>query len=101
MAQTTTPSLNEIAREQFRMFDGISDRIALTVEDRRRLLRLSGEEWLAWSRVPHGGELPRHPAAAVVLLRVGMAAHRLTVLAEQRDAAELAPAVREPEMSGA
>jgi hypothetical protein len=99
MAQGTSPKLEQIAREQFRMFDGIAERTALTDEDRRRLLLLSEQQWLAWSRVPQGGELPRHPEVAVILLRLGAAAHRLVVMAEDRDPAELAPSVHEPEMS--
>ncbi len=84
MAQTTQPGLDDIAREQFRMFDGIGDRIALTDDDRRRVLLLSDEEWSAWSRVPHGGELPRHPEVAVILRRLGTAAYRLAMVAERR-----------------
>jgi hypothetical protein len=99
MTQTTPADLEDTAREQFLMFDGIAESTALTDEDRRRLLRLSDEEWSAWSRVPRGGELPAHPAVAVVLLRLGAAAHRLVVLAEDRAVDALAPAVREPEMS--
>jgi hypothetical protein len=81
-----TQRLDDIAREQFRMFDGIGDRIALTDEDRRRVLLLSDEEWSAWSRVPHGGALPKHPEVSVILLRLGAAAHRLAVVAERRGA---------------
>jgi hypothetical protein len=99
MAWTTPVDLQDIAREQFRMFDDIAQRTALAEENKRRLLRLSEQEWLAWSRVPRGGELPRHPEVAVILLRLGAAAHRLMVMAEDQDAAELAPAIREPEMS--
>jgi len=99
MAQETPPKLEEIAREQFRMFDSIAERAALADEDRRRLLLLSEQQWLAWSRVPQGGELPRHPEVAVVLLRLGAAAHRLVVTSEERGAIELTPAVHEPEMS--
>ncbi|MBV8616433.1 MAG: hypothetical protein JOY66_22045 [Acetobacteraceae bacterium] len=99
MAPTTPADLEDTAREQFLMFDGIAQSTALTDEERQRLLRLSDEEWSAWSRVPHGGELPTHPEVAVVLLRLGAAAHRLVVMAENTAAAALAPAVREPEMS--
>jgi hypothetical protein len=99
MARTTPADLEDIAREQFRMFDDIAERTAVVDENKRRLLRLSEQEWLAWSRVPQGGELPRHPEVAVILLRLGAVAHRLVVMAEDQDAAELAPAVREPEMS--
>jgi hypothetical protein len=89
MAQTTQPGLDNIAREQFRMFDGIGDRIALTDDDRRRVLLLSDKEWSDWSRVPQGGELPRHPEVAVILLRLGTAAHRLAVMEERRGAGSL------------
>lgn len=101
MAQSKPPNLDEIAREQFRMFVGIGNRIALTDEQRRRLLLLSNEEWLVWSRVPHGGELPRHPEVAVILRRLGAAAYRLAMVAERRGAADLAPTICEPEMSRA
>ena len=84
----TTPLVaHAIARAQFRIFDGIGDRIALTEEERRRVLLLSPEEWSAWSRVPEGGPVPTQPVLPVMLRRLGSAAHRLAIVAERRGAA--------------
>ncbi len=78
---------DDIARRQFRVFDGIGDRIAMSAEDRRRILLLSPEEWSAWSRVPNGGPLPARPGLPLMLQRLGAATHRLAVVAERRGAA--------------
>ncbi|MEO9191837.1 MAG: hypothetical protein ABI224_17800 [Acetobacteraceae bacterium] len=75
-----------IAREQFRVFDGIGDRIELTEEERRRILLLLADEYSAWSRVPRGAPLPAQPDLPVMLLRLGTAAHRLAMMAERRGA---------------
>lgn len=76
---------DDITRSQFRVFDGIGDCMAMSAEDRRRVLLLSPEEWSAWSRVPQGGPLPACPGLPVMLRRLGAASHRLTVVAERRN----------------
>ncbi len=81
---TMPPIAHVIAREQFRVFDGIGDRIAMTGEARRRVLLLSPQEWSAWSRVPHGGPLPAQPDLPLMLRRLGAATYRLAVVAERR-----------------
>lgn len=72
-----------IARDQLLIFDRIGDRIALSEEDRRRVLLLSEQEWSAWTRVPRGGEVPPEPPLPVMLRRLGAASHRLAVMAER------------------
>lgn len=73
-----------VARDQFRMFEGMGDRIALSDEDRRRVLLLSEQEWSDWSRIKSGGPLPREPGLPVMLQRLGAAAYRLETMAEKR-----------------
>ena len=73
-----------VARNQFHMFDQIGNEATLTDEDRRRMLRLSAEEWLAWSGLRNGGAVPVLPALPVMLRRLGAASHRLAVVAERR-----------------
>lgn len=80
------PTNYAIARDQFRIFGDYGDRIALSEDQRRRLLLLSEPEWSAWNRVPRGGEVPSEPPLPVMLRRLGAASHRLAVMAE-RDAA--------------
>lgn len=72
-----------IARDQFRIFDRIGDRIALSEDDRRRVLLLSDQEWSAWTRVLRGDEVPPEPPLPVMLRRLGAASHRLAVIAER------------------
>lgn len=72
-----------IARDQIRIFDDYGDRIALSEDERRRLLLLSEPEWSAWNRVPRGGDVPSEPPLPVMLRRLGAASHRLAVLAER------------------
>jgi hypothetical protein len=66
------------------MFDRIGNEAALTDEDRRRLLRLSPQQWLAWSGLRAGGAVPVLPALPVMLRRLGAASHRLAVAAERK-----------------
>jgi len=75
-----------IARDQFRVFDRIGDRIELTEEERRRVLLLSADEYSAWSLVPRGAPLPARPDLSVMLRRLGAATHRLAMVAERRGA---------------
>jgi hypothetical protein len=86
MTNSVQDTVHDITRSQFRVFDGIGDRIAMTEEDRRRVLLLSPAEWSEWSRVPHGGPLPLEPGLPIMLRRLGAATHRLAVVAERRGA---------------
>jgi hypothetical protein len=87
-----------VARNQFRMFDRIGNEAALTDEDRRRMLRLSAQQWLAWSGLRNGGAVPVLPALPVMLRRLGAASHRLVVAAERRGEAARTQA---PELAAA
>ena len=77
------PRTYAIARDQFLVFDRIGDRIALSDDDRRRVLLLSEREWSAWARVLRGDELPSEPPLSVMLRRLAAASHRLAVMAER------------------
>jgi hypothetical protein len=72
-----------IARSQFRMFDGIGGELTLTDEERRRMLRLSAQQWRAWSGLRNGGAVPHEPVLPVMLRRLGEATHRLAMAAER------------------
>jgi hypothetical protein len=77
------PHVDAVARDQFRVFDQIGDEAALTDEDRRRMLRLSAPQWLAWSGLRDGGPLPQEPVLPLMLRRLATASYRLAVSAER------------------
>jgi hypothetical protein len=79
-----------IARNQFRVFDRLGNETALSDEDRRRMLRLSGWQWLAWSALRNGGPVPEEPILPTMLRRLAEASYRLAVVAEQMGEAEQA-----------
>lgn len=78
------PRSLSLARNQLRLFDGLGDRIALSEDERRRVLLLSEQEWTDWSRVKSGGPLPQNPTLPLMLRRLGAAAYRLEKMAERR-----------------
>ncbi|HET6182313.1 MAG TPA: hypothetical protein VFA03_01810 [Acetobacteraceae bacterium] len=75
---------DRLAQRQFLVFEGVGDRIALSDEDRRRVLLLSPPEWSAWSALKSGGPVPPRPALPDMLRRLGAAAYRLERMAERR-----------------
>jgi len=79
-----------VARNEFRVFDLIANEIALADEDRRRMLRLSPQQWLAWSRLRNAGTVPQEPILPVMLRRLAAASYRLAVAVERM--AEAGPA---------
>jgi len=72
-----------VARNEFRVFDLIANEIALADEDRRRVLRLSTQQWLAWSRLRNAGTVPQEPVLPVMLRRLAAASYRLAVATER------------------
>ena len=72
-----------VARNEFRVFDLIANEIALADEDRRRVLRLSTQQWLAWSRLRNAGAVPQEPILSVMLRRLAAASYCLAVAAER------------------
>jgi hypothetical protein len=84
VAIASCPDTDAIVRSQFRVFDRIGSEVTLTDEDRRRMLRLSAQEWLGWLRLRDGGPVPANPVLPVMLRRLGVATHRLAVAAEGR-----------------
>ena len=77
------PDPDSIARDQFAVFDMVCSEIAIPNDGRRRVLRLSVEEWSAWQRVRSGEPVPATLDLAAVLLRLGRVTHRLSVTAER------------------
>jgi hypothetical protein len=70
-------SPDRLAQSQLLLFDGLADQVALSEEKRRRMLRLSTQEWSEWSRLKSDGPLPLRPGLSVMLRRLGAASHRL------------------------
>jgi hypothetical protein len=85
MLQSMTWLANDkIARDQFQVFSQLGDEMRLSMDDKRRVLLLSDQEWSSWSEFCQDGPLPAAPQLPVMLRRLGNAAHRLAVLAEHR-----------------
>ena len=82
MTTAARPSADAVARNQFRVFDRIGNETALTDEDRRRMLSLSTQQWLAWSAVRNGGPVPEEPILPVMLRRLAAASYRMAIAAE-------------------
>ena len=78
-------SADALARTQFQSFEQLCSEIALTDEEQRQALHLSPTAWDMWRQARDGGELSASELS-VMLLRMGTAAHRLSVFAERRRA---------------
>lgn len=78
-------SADALARTQFRSFEQLCSEIALTDEEQRQALQLSAAGWESWRQARDGGEISASDLS-VMLLRMGSAAHRLSVFAERRRA---------------
>jgi hypothetical protein len=76
--------IDELTRAQLAMFHALSDAIALSADDRRRVLDLDDRTWAAWAAFLSDGPLPAEPALPEMLLRLGKAAFCLSVVAEGR-----------------
>ena len=73
----------ETVRTQFQAFEQLCREIALTDEEQRQALHLSSAGWDMWRQARDGGQVPASHLA-LMLLRMGTAAHRLSVFAERR-----------------
>ena len=73
---------DSVTRDQFAIFDTICSEIAIPDDERRRVLRLSAEEWSAWQRLRSSGPVPATLDVPAVLLRLGRANYRLTLAVE-------------------
>jgi hypothetical protein len=73
----------DLTRAQLLMFRALGDQIHLSEEDRRRALNLDDRTWMAWAKFLADGPLPAEPAAQEMLRRLGKAAFKLMVMAEQ------------------
>jgi hypothetical protein len=73
-----------LARNQLHVFSELGEEMRLSEDDRRRLLLLSRQEWANWSDFLQDGPLPAEPGLPVMLRRIGVASHRLAVLADRR-----------------
>lgn len=73
---------DRVARAQFAMFDLLAGGQALSVVERRALLGLDVSEWAAWTAFAKGGPVPAAPSVPDMLIRLGVAAHRLSAPTE-------------------
>jgi hypothetical protein len=73
---------DDIARSQLDLYHGLSDRIALTPDDRRRALNLTERDWRAWQAFLSGGPVPAQPPLPEMLRRLGQVAFNLTLVGE-------------------
>jgi hypothetical protein len=73
---------DDIARSQLDLFHGLSDRINLTPDDRRRALNLTERDWRAWQAFLADGPVPAQPPVAEMLRRLGHVTFNLALVAE-------------------
>lgn len=79
--------MDDLARNQLRLYAGLGDQMQIDAEQRRRALLLDRRQWSDWEVFLTDGPLPREPPLPVMLRRLGHASHRLARLAERQDAA--------------
>lgn len=79
----TWQATDNLARAQFAVFHEAGNTARLTEAERRAALRLSEQDWAAWSDFLHDGPLPAHPVLPEMLWRLGTASYRLAVDAER------------------
>lgn len=72
-----------LARAQFAVFQAAGNTARLTDAQRRQALRLSHEDWAAWSNFLCRGPLPASPPLPEMLCRLAMTSHRLFAEAER------------------
>jgi hypothetical protein len=77
---------DNLAKSQFQVFSQIGEQMQLSQDDKRRVLLLSEREWSDWADFLQDGPLPPQPQLPVMLRRLGIASHRLAVLADRRGA---------------
>jgi hypothetical protein len=75
---------DNLARNQFQIFNQLGEHMRLSEDEQRRVLLLSPQEWYNWSDFVHDGPLPAQPQLPVMLRRLGTASHHLAVLAERK-----------------
>jgi hypothetical protein len=76
------PAGGDIARTQLGLFHDLSDRISLTLDDRRRALDLTDGDWRAWHDFLGNGPMPDRPPLPEMLWRLGRVAFNLALVAE-------------------
>jgi hypothetical protein len=84
MDTTSRADAASLLRNQFRALESVG---TFDADARRRVLLLPQEDWSRWSAFMHGGPLPTHPPAPVMLQRVASVTYRLAALVDRRTAA--------------
>lgn len=79
-------AMDDLARNQWRLYTGLGDQMQIDAEERRRALLLDPRQWTDWEGLLSDGPLPTEPPLPVMLRRLGHASHSLAVLAERQDA---------------
>ncbi|HBK09026.1 MAG TPA: hypothetical protein DDZ81_24735 [Acetobacteraceae bacterium] len=75
---------DDLTRAQLAMFHCLSERIALTPDDRRRALNLDERTWAAWQDFQEDGPLPGEPPLPDMLRRLSETAFNLASIADHR-----------------
>ncbi|HEY8288839.1 MAG TPA: hypothetical protein VIG49_06185 [Acetobacteraceae bacterium] len=77
MDTAAQPCADQVIRDQFGLFHGLSRIMRLEPAQQRWLLRLTPEQWNGWLQFSQDGTRPAEPPVPVLLMRIGSAAHRL------------------------
>lgn len=72
-----------LTRLQFAVFHEASNDARLTEAERRTALRLSEQDWEAWSDFLRDGPLPAYPVLPEMLCRLASVSHGLAMQAER------------------
>jgi len=77
MSDATQRDVQDIARQELRLFLRTAQQIDMDTDRLCRTLRLSRDDWQRWLGVLHDAPLPAHPALPVVLRHLGFLTNRL------------------------
>lgn len=75
-----------LARRQWWLYRSVGEDMGVSDTGCRRELRLSEQEWAAWSAFAAEGELPAEPPLPVMLRRLGRATWKLANLSKRQRA---------------
>jgi hypothetical protein len=83
MDAITQPRTESLVRAQFRSLKTVSTTVGLDEDRQRCALGISAARWAEWSAFLIGGPLPEWPKLPALLQTLGVAIHRLAVIAER------------------
>jgi hypothetical protein len=80
-AEQTT---HQLTCAQLVLFHALSDEISLTEYNRRLILDMDEQTWLAWTAFLSGGPLPAEPPLPEMLRRLSESVFNLAMMADRR-----------------